>query len=91
MCHQGFNGVNPGICNLEAELLNKRLRHGMHPVLTMAAAGAVTEINSEGQRRFSKRKATARIDGIVSLAMCFSAAFKVEEEEREPEYQMIFL
>lgn len=91
MCHQGFNGVNPGICNLEAELLNKRIAHGMHPLLTMAAAGAVTEINSEGQRRFSKRRSNARIDGIVSLAMCFSAAFKAEEEAPEPTYQMLFL
>lgn len=90
MCHQGFNGVNPGICNLEAELLNGRLRHGGHPVLRMCASGAICETNSEGQRRFSKRKATARIDGIVALAMCFSAAFKAEQPEPKPDYRIYY-
>lgn len=89
--YQGFNGVNPGICNLEAELLNDRIRHGMHPVLTACAAGAVTEVNSELQRRFSKKKTTSRIDGIVALALAFSAVSKAEAPAPEPTYQLVFL
>lgn len=92
MCHQGFNGVNPGLCALEAELLNGRVRHGMHPVLTMCASGAVTESNSENQRRFSKKKTNARIDGIVSSALAFGAYMKdVEPEKPAPKYDIFFV
>lgn len=90
-CFQGFNHVNPGICNLEAELLNRRVRHGAHPVLQMCAAGAVTETNAEGQRRFTKRKSNCRIDGLVALAMAFGAAFRFPEPEYQPTYEIFFI
>jgi hypothetical protein len=35
---QGFRDMSPAIDSLEANLLNKRIRHGMHPILTWNAA-----------------------------------------------------
>src|SRR5690606_21482571 len=38
---QGYKDMTPAIDTLEAELLNEKIRHGMHPVLTMCAANTV--------------------------------------------------
>lgn len=88
---QGFKDMSPALDALEAEALNARIRHGMHPVLTMCAAGAVVTRDPAGNRKLDKSKATARIDGMVALAMAFGAANAAVEDEPEPEYQMIFL
>ena len=38
---QGYRDMAPALDALEAELLNGRVAHGMHPVLTMCAGNAV--------------------------------------------------
>lgn len=65
---QGFVSMSPAIRELEAKLLSKKLKHGMHPLLTMCAANAVTVSDPAGNRKFTKQKATGRIDGMVALA-----------------------
>lgn len=65
---QGFVSMSPALRELESLLLNKKLRHGNHPVLTMCAANATVTIDPTGNRKFIKGKATGRIDGMVSLA-----------------------
>jgi phage terminase large subunit-like protein len=77
-CGQGFRDMAPALDTLEAELLNGRIRHGMHPVLTMCAAGAVVTRDPAGNRKLDKSKATGRIDGMVALAMAMAAAAKAE-------------
>lgn len=71
---QGFQSMAPALDALEAELLNKRLRHGNHPVLSMCAAHAVAVTNPAGDRKLDKSKATGRIDGMVALVMAMGAA-----------------
>ncbi|MDK1019548.1 MAG: terminase large subunit [Actinomycetota bacterium] len=66
---QGFKDMPPAIDALEADLLNGRIAHGMHPVLTMCAANAVTLKNPAGERKLDKSKATGRIDGMVALTI----------------------
>jgi phage terminase large subunit-like protein len=66
---QGFVSMSPAIRELESKLLQKKLKHGNHPVLTMCAANAVTVNDPAGNRKFTKQKATGRIDGMVALAM----------------------
>lgn len=70
---QGFQSMSPALRELESKLLAKKLRHGMHPVLTMCSNNAVTVTDPAGGRKFTKSKATGRIDGMVSLAMAVSA------------------
>lgn len=77
---QGFKDMSPAIDTLESELLNGRLAHGNHPVLTMCAANAVISKDAAGNRKLDKAKATGRIDGLVALAMAFGAAGNVEPE-----------
>ena len=87
---QGFKDVDPAIEGLEDDLLNGRLRHGMHPVLTMCSANAAVEENAGGMRRFSKQRSRGRIDGVVAMAMANSARRRAAETV-EPEYRMFFV
>ena len=76
---QGFQSMSPALDALEAELLNGRVAHGMHPVLTMCAANAVIERDPAGNRKLTKAKSTGRIDGLQALAMAMGAAVTNEE------------
>jgi phage terminase large subunit-like protein len=78
---QGFQDMAPALDSLEAELLNKRIRHGGHPVLTWNAANAVAERNAAGGRKLEKAKSTGRIDGLVALAMAIRVALTYQQPE----------
>jgi len=66
---QGFVSMSPALRELESRLLQKQLRHGNHPLLTMCAANAVAVSDPAGNRKFAKNKTSGRIDGMVALAM----------------------
>lgn len=68
---QGFKDMSPALDVLEAELLNGRIAHGGHPVLTMCAANAVVSRDPAGNRKLDKQKATGRIDGMAAMTMAF--------------------
>ena len=71
---QGFKDMSPAIDALEAELLNGRVSHGAHPVLTMCASNAVIVKDAAGNRKLDKSKTTGRIDGMVAMAQAFGVA-----------------
>lgn len=71
---QGYVSMSPALRVLEAKLLNAKLAHGNHPVLTMCAGNAVVKTNEAGDRKLDKAKSRGRIDGLVSLAMACSLA-----------------
>jgi phage terminase large subunit-like protein len=79
---QGFKDMSPALRDLEAALLEKRLRHGGHPVLSMCAHNSVVASDPAGNRKLTKEKSRGRIDGMVALAM----ALGVTPEEPEPEF-----
>lgn len=85
---QGFIGMGPAIRELETRLLEGRLKHGNHPVLTMCAANAAVVTDDAGNRKFTKRKSTGRIDALVSLAMAVSI---IPPSDAKPKVQMFFL
>lgn len=71
---QGTQSMSPALRDLEAEILNERIAHGNHPVMTMCAANAVVEGKDSANRKLSKNKSSGRIDGMVALAMAFGVA-----------------
>jgi phage terminase large subunit-like protein len=77
---QGYKDMSPALDVLESELLNGRIAHGAHPVLTMCARNAVVSRDPAGNRKLDKHKATGRIDGAVAMAMAFGVASMQEEE-----------
>lgn len=66
---QGFQSMTPALRTLETDLLNGRMRHGNHPVLTMCASNAVVTSDPADNRKLDKGKSNGRIDGMVALAM----------------------
>lgn len=78
---QGFFSMSPALRELESCLLQKSLKHSGHPVLTMCAANAVTQTNPAGDRKFTKAKASGRIDGMVALAMAVAGRASSGDEE----------
>lgn len=71
---QGFQSMSPALRDLESAILNRRIAHGGHPVLTMCAANATVQSDPAGNRKLSKMKSHGRIDGMVALAMAMSVA-----------------
>ena len=65
---QGTLSMTPALRELESKLLARKLRHGNHPILEMCARNAKVTGDS-GARKFDKKTARGRIDGMVALAM----------------------
>jgi phage terminase large subunit-like protein len=75
---QGTQSMSPALRDLEQLILEKRLAHGNHPVLSMCAACAVVEGKDDANRKLSKNKSTGRIDGMIALAMAVGVAPSVK-------------
>jgi len=86
---QGYQSMSPALRDLESALLNGRLLHDAHPVLTMCAANAVVQRDPAGNRKLTKGKSRGRIDGMVSLAMTMSVA-GTYEAPKPRSFQMFF-
>jgi phage terminase large subunit-like protein len=71
---QGFQSMSPALRELEADILNGRIAHGNHPVLTMCAANAVVVSDPSENRKLAKNKSSGRIDGMVALTMARGVA-----------------
>jgi phage terminase large subunit-like protein len=80
---QGFQSMSPALRDLESDLLNEKIAHGGHPILTMCAANAVVQTDPAGNRKLAKNKSNGRIDGLVSLAMAKSVAVTAEADARQ--------
>ena len=68
---QGYGSMSSPAKYLEAALLQQRIRHANHHVLSAHAAAVAIEMNHAGDIKPSKAKSTERIDGIVALIEAF--------------------
>lgn len=71
---QGYKDMSPAVDIVERLVIQKKLRHGAHPVLSWCAANAVVTRDPAGGRKFDKAKSSGRIDALVALAMALSLA-----------------
>lgn len=92
---QGFQSMSPALRDLESAILNGRIAHGGHPVLTMCASNATVQADPAGNRKLSKIKSHGRIDGMVALAMAMAVAGTWEQTaptatpwDLDPNYRM---
>ena len=72
--------MNPGIKELARILLGKQFEHGGDPVAQWAFRNAVIYQNSNGEKKFDKRKATEKIDPMVALVMPVGRAALTAED-----------
>jgi phage terminase large subunit-like protein len=79
----GTASMTPVLKELETRLLNRALRHGNQPVLTMAASNVVVVGDAEA-RRPSKRTSRARIDPFVAVAIAVGAWLSCPTPARTP-------
>jgi phage terminase large subunit-like protein len=87
---QGYKDMSPALDLVESELLNGRILHGNHPVLTMCAANAVVSRDPAGNRKLDKAKASGRIDGMVALTMAIGCKTKADAAPA-PTYEVFFV
>jgi phage terminase large subunit-like protein len=78
---QGYKDMAPAVNELERRILNRELIHPGHPILNWNCANTVVEMDAAGNRKLSKRRSTARIDGMVCLAMAVAGAAIVPEPQ----------
>ncbi|MDE3796975.1 terminase large subunit [Sinorhizobium meliloti] len=71
---QGFASMSPALRDLESLILNRKIAHGAHPVLTMCMMNATVKPDPSGNRKLDKQKSRGRIDGAVALAMAAAMA-----------------
>jgi phage terminase large subunit-like protein len=71
---QGYQSMSPALRATETLILNRKLRHGSHPVLNMCAANSVIESDAAGNRKLTKKRSRGRIDGMVALVMAIGVA-----------------
>lgn len=71
---QGFKDMSSALRDLESIILERKLRHGCHPVLSMCAMNAVIDRDPAGNRKLSKKRAAGRIDGMIALLMAIGVA-----------------
>jgi phage terminase large subunit-like protein len=82
---QGYRDMSGAIDCLERLVVQQRIRHGNHPVMTWCAYNAVVTKDPAGNRKLDKAKSVGRIDGLVALAMAFSLALLKAEPEIDVE------
>jgi phage terminase large subunit-like protein len=87
---QGFKDMGPAVDVLERLVEEGKLRHGNHPVLTMAASNAKLETDAAMNRKLSKKRSSGRIDPLVALAMALGCAARHEAPDASlPMFEMV--
>lgn len=66
---QGYKDMSPALETFETEALNGRIKHGGHPLLTMAASSAIALRDPAGNKKLDKSKSSRKIDPIVAAVM----------------------
>lgn len=70
---QGFLSLSGPTKELERLILAGRLKHGGNPVLRWNAVNAIAERDSADNRKLSKGKSSARIDGLAAAVNALAA------------------
>jgi phage terminase large subunit-like protein len=86
---QGYQSMAPAVDLLERLIVERKLRHDGNPALAAAVSNAKVELDPAGNRKFTKRKSTGRIDPLVALTM--AVGISTAKPEREPSYQMFVI
>lgn len=91
---QGFISMSPALRSIESLILNKKIAHGNHPVLSWNVSNAVAVSDPAGNRKLIKNhkkgNSAAKIDGLVALTMAIGIAETLEIKPKKT-HQMLFI
>lgn len=85
-CGQGYVSMAAPTRRFLELVRGRKLRHGMNPVMRWMASNAATESesqNGEAVLKFSKKKSSEKIDGIMGTCMALRALMAQEPAEVE--------
>lgn len=90
---QGFRDMSPPTKELMRLVLEHRLAHGGHPVLSWNMDNAFVRTDPAGNLKIDKQKSTEKVDGAVALVMALDRAMKNQNSGGSvyDEREMIFL
>ena len=71
----------PAVNELERLIIDNKIKHDSNPVMTWCAANAVLDTDPAGNRKITKARATARVDGIVAAIMAAGVSTKFQLEQ----------
>jgi phage terminase large subunit-like protein len=77
---QGYQSMSPRLERMNELLLHGKVRHGVHPLLNMAAANAIVVSDPSGNMKLDKSQSTQKIDPLQAMVMAVYAAASVESE-----------
>lgn len=80
---QTFMAFTPAIEALEDAVIQHKLQHDGNAALTYCMSNIKVIQDSNGNRKFDKRRRNRRIDGAVALAMAMHSIPRAEEPEKE--------
>ena len=78
---QTYSDMSPAVEALERGIISRGLRHSGNPVLGWSFGNLVVESDVAGHRRFTKGKATAKIDSMIALVMAVGYATRQEMDQ----------
>lgn len=81
---QGYASMSAPSKEFEVLVLEQKLEHGNHPVLTWCAQNVAITTDPAGNIKPAKDKSTGRIDGIVATIMALGVAAQPKEEPLMP-------
>jgi phage terminase large subunit-like protein len=86
---QRFSDLTGATKELERRILLGRIRHGGNPLLSWAAGNAITEQDSNGNIKLSKKKSKDRIDPMAALVNATAASMSDVAPQAEPRIRFI--
>jgi len=84
---QGYVSMSPPTKEIERLVLNRRLRHGGHPVLRWMADNVMTTQDAAGNIKPDKAKSRQKIDGIVAGIMATDRGLRHATEQVASVYE----
>jgi phage terminase large subunit-like protein len=82
-CHQGYKTLSEPSKDVEAKVVQGKVKHMNHPVLRWCASNVSVATDPAGNIKPDKAKATDKIDGIVAWIMARSRGIVNKEENRD--------
>lgn len=79
---QNTRDMNPPIMEIERLVGKGQLEHFQHPIMRWNVSNVMLFTDSNGKRKFDKRKIVDRIDGCVALAMAMGGWLSVPAPRR---------